>query len=104
MSSLPLPLPGKSLENEIEHVKVLGQTHSLEAVRGQPSPHLGTENTWEGCSRRLLFYFIIFFYFFHFSTFLNCALTGEGEQAEISPWCWDLTPASGTNYRNLLVR
>lgn len=44
--------------NEIQ-VKVLGQVHSVDAMRGHPSRYLGGENTWEGCDRRLRFYFFI---------------------------------------------
>lgn len=48
--------------DKMQQVKVLGQVHSVEAMRVHPSVYLGVENTCEGCDRRLRFFFIFKFF------------------------------------------
>lgn len=47
--------------DKMQQVKVLGQVHSVEAMRVHPSVYLGVENTCEGCDRRLRFFLFLNF-------------------------------------------
>lgn len=108
-----------SAGNGMKQVKILGEVHSAEAVRGQPSSYFEEKlpETDVTAELELFFLFFFFLYLVRFCFIFNywCFLPTTsllssnvywqrwgGEPVGVSPWHWSLPPARDIGFKCFL--